>query len=187
MTSTATGPGSSPAAARPTVTLVAAVARNRVIGRDGDIPWRLPGEQQTFRELTWGHVLVMGRLTYESIGRPLPGRTTVVVTRQSGWHPPDGPHPDVLVATGVDEALATAATIDDQVFVVGGGDVYAATMPVADALVVTWVDQEPDGDAYFPPIDPAVWEAVTQTPYDGFTVVRYERSVPGEKKSRPNL
>jgi len=159
-----------------TITLVAAVARNHVIGSDGDIPWRLPGEQKTFKALTQGHVLVMGRLTYDSIGRPLPGRTTVVVTRQPDWQPPTGPHPDVLVAAGVEEALTTAAAIDDQVFVVGGGDIYAATMAVADALVITWVEQEPEGDAYFPEVDPTVWEAVAETPYDGFTVVRYERA-----------
>lgn len=176
MTPAATDPEPAAGSVRPTITLVAAVARNQVIGSGGDIPWRLPGEQKTFKELTSGHVLVMGRLTYDSIGRPLPGRTTVVVTRQADWQPPTGPHPDVLVATSVEQAIETAAAVDDQVFVVGGGDIYAATMALADALVVTWVEQEPEGDAYFPAVDPTEWTPVAETLYDGFTVVRYERS-----------
>jgi dihydrofolate reductase len=173
-----TSPAAAPdrARKRPTITSVAAVARNGVIGDRGDIPWRLPGEQAAFKQLTMGHVLVMGRLTYDSIGRPLPGRTTVVVTRQPGWQPPGGPRPDVLVATSVEEALERAAELDDQVFVVGGGEIYTAAMPVADVLRVTWVDQEPDGDAFFPAIDPDVWEVESQTPYDGYTVTRYERA-----------
>src|SRR6478736_117043 len=96
------------------IVLVAAVARNRVIGNGPDIPWRIPGEQAEFKRLTMGHVLLMGRTTYESIGRPLPGRTTIVLTRSPSWSA-EG----VLVAGSLDEALALAATLPGDLMVVG--------------------------------------------------------------------
>lgn len=159
-----------------TVTLVAAVARNGVIGRDGDIPWRLPGEQQRFKEVTLGHVLVMGRRTYDSIGRPLPGRTTVVVTRQPGWRPADGA--DVLVASTVDDALARAAELDDEVYVAGGSQVYAEALARADRLLLTLVDAAPEGDTVFPPVDWKQWAEVAREPHDGWSLVTYERVAP---------
>jgi dihydrofolate reductase len=159
-----------------TITLVAAVARNHVIGAAGAIPWRLPGEQARFKALTIGHVLVMGRLTYDSIGRPLPGRTTVVVTRQAGWQPPGGPFEQVLVAHDVAAALRIAADVDDEVFVVGGGEIYREAMPVADRLVISWVDQEPPGDAYFPGVDGEVWTRVRAEPGEGYEIVEYVRA-----------
>ena len=99
------------------ITVVAAVATNGVIGVDGGLPWHLPDDLRRFKELTLGHVLVMGRKTYESIGHPLPGRTTVVVTRNAGWDPGAS---DVLVAQSVPEALAAASAVDDGGVVVGG-------------------------------------------------------------------
>lgn len=156
-----------------TVTLVAAVARNGVIGADGGIPWHLPGEQRRFKELTLGHVLVMGRLTYESIGRPLPGRTTVVVTRTAGWNAGDD---GVLVAPGVPEAIAVAATVDEEVFVVGGSRVYEAALPLADKLELTWVDAEPEGDARFPAVDWDAWREVAREEHEGWAAVTYERA-----------
>jgi dihydrofolate reductase len=159
-----------------TVTLVAAVARNHVIGAAGAIPWRLPGEQARFKALTMGHVLVMGRLTYDSIGRPLPGRTTVVVTRQPGWQPPGGPYDEVLIAHDLSAALSTAAHVDDDVFVVGGGEIYRDAMPLADRLVISWVDQEPSGDAYFPAVDDNLWMLVRAEPGEGYEVVEYVRA-----------
>jgi dihydrofolate reductase len=172
-----------------TVTLVAAVARNLVIGDAGEIPWRLPGEQAAFKRLTTGHVLVMGRRTYDSIGRPLPGRTTVVVTRQPDWQPPGGPLEQVRVAADVDAALAAAAEIDENVFVVGGGEIYRAALSAADRLVVSWVDAEPPGDAFFPPLSPDQWTPVSRDPRDGYEVVEYVRAAgpgsqgPSEPKS----
>ena len=153
-----------------TVSLIAAVAANGVIGRDGDIPWRLPGEQKLFKARTVGHVLVMGRRTYESIGRPLPDRTTIVVTRQPGWHA-DG----VLTAGSVPEALARGAELDDEVFVAGGQEIYREALPVADRLVISRVDARPDGDTVFPPVDWAAWQELSREPKDGFEVVTYER------------
>ena len=167
-----------------TVTIIAAVARNGVIGAGGDIPWTLPGEQARFKATTMGHVLVMGRATYESIGRPLPGRTTIVVTRREDWQP-EGGHPEgLLVAGSVEGALAWAAGIDDEVFVAGGAQVYAAALPVTDVLLMTWVDAEPDGDTFFPDVDWAAWREVSREDNEGWTLAAYERV---EKKSSENL
>jgi dihydrofolate reductase len=136
----------------PRLTLVAAVADNGVIGRDGDIPWRIPADFAHFKALTLGHVLVMGRATYDSIGRPLPGRTTIVLTRDPDWAA-DG----VLVAASLDQALVLAAEIDDEVFVAGGAGVYAHALDRADAQVLTEVHLSPDGDTRYPSFDRAQW------------------------------
>ena len=125
-----------------TVTIVAAVARNGVIGVDGGLPWHLPDDLRRFKELTMGHVLVMGRRTYESIGHPLPGRTTVVVTRQNDW---SAGADEVVRARDVPGALALASEIDDEVFVVGGGQVFEEALPLADRLELTLVDAAPEG------------------------------------------
>jgi dihydrofolate reductase len=154
------------------VTIVAAVARNGVIGADGGLPWHLPDELRLFKETTLGHVLVMGRRTYESIGRPLPGRTTVVVTRRRDWSPGAA---EVVVAHGIDEALERASAIDDEVFVVGGGELYAATVPRADRLLLTLVDQEPAGDTTFPDVDLGAWRETTRVAGAGWERVTYER------------
>jgi dihydrofolate reductase len=151
-----------------TVTLIAAVARNGVIGADGDIPWHLPEDFAHFKATTLGHTLVMGRATYESIGRPLPGRTTIVVTRDPDWSA-DG----VLVAHSLKEALTIAG--DAEVFVAGGATVYEAALPYADVQLLSEVDLEPEGDTFYPPVDTEVWTAVSREPHEGFTVVRWER------------
>ena len=163
-----------------TVTLVAAVARNGVIGDRGDIPWRLPGEQARFKALTMGHVLVMGRRTYESIGRLLPGRTTVVVTRQPDWQPAGGRPDGILVTGSVEAALTHGRQLDERVFVAGGAQVYAAAMPAADVLELTWVDADHDGDTYFPDVDWTQWSEVRRETHQGWSGVRYAR---GAKKS----
>ena len=154
------------------VTIVAAVARNGVIGVDGGLPWHLPDDLRRFKALTMGHVLVMGRKTYESIGRPLPGRTTVVVTRNAAWDPGSE---EVVVATGLDEAIRTAKAIDDEVFVVGGAQVYADALPLADRLELTLVDDEPDGDTTFPAVEWAHWDERKRDEGDGVAYVTYER------------
>jgi dihydrofolate reductase len=154
------------------IAIVAAVARNGVIGADGGLPWHLPDELRLFKETTLGHVLVMGRRTYESIGRPLPGRTTVVVTRQEDWSPG---HDEVVVAHDVGEALERAGAIDDEVFVVGGGELYAAALPYADRLLLTHVDLEPTGDTTFPQVDWRAWRETRREPGEGWVRVTYER------------
>ena len=154
--------------------MVAAVARNGVIGNGPDIPWRIPGEQAEFKRLTMGHTLVMGRSTYESIGRPLPGRTTVVLTRSPDWSA-DG----VLVAHDLAGALALADGIDDdpdrRIVIAGGGQVYAAALPVADEQVITEVDLEPEGDAFYPAFDRAEWRETAREHHDGYDRVWLQR------------
>lgn len=153
-----------------TLTLVAAVAENGVIGRDGGLPWHLPEDLAHVKRTTLGHVLVMGRRTYESIGRPLPGRTTVVVTGQEGWGV-DG----VRVAPTVEEALSVASTIDDEVYVMGGTEVFRASLPIADRLSITEVEQRPAGDTCFPEVDWSQWQEVSREQRDGFAFVEYVR------------
>jgi len=155
-----------------TLALVAAVGANGVIGRDGGLPWHLPEDLAHFKRLTLGHVLVMGRRTYESIGRSLPGRTTVVVTRDETWAAAG-----VTVAHSIEQALEIAAGIDGSVFVVGGADVFRETLPSADRLHLTHVDASPDGDTVFPDVDWSQWVEIGRELRDGFTFVDYARSV----------
>jgi dihydrofolate reductase len=170
-----------------TVTIVAAVARNGVIGADGTIPWSLPGEQARFKQTTLGHVLVMGRATYESIGRPLPGRTTIVVTRQEGWQPAGGLPDGLLVAGSVEAALTWAGEIDEQVFVAGGSQVYAEALPVTDVLLMTWVDAEPEGDTFFPEVAWDDWQEVSREDHEGWSLAAYERRPNSSEKVPGNL
>jgi len=152
------------------VVLVAAVAENGVIGNGPDIPWRIPGEQAEFKRLTLGHTLVMGRATYESIGRPLPGRTTIVLTRDPAWQA-DG----VLVAHDVEEALARAEDLSGDVMVAGGAQVYAAAMPYADEQVITEVHRDPEGDVLYPEFEPSEWTEARREPGDDYDRVWWER------------
>lgn len=142
----------------PRVSLVVAVSDNGVIGRDGDLPWRLPADLARFKRLTMGHALVMGRKTHESIGRPLPGRVSIVLTRDAAWRPG---HDEVLVARDLPEAIRLASSAEgvsrDEVFVIGGGEVYRAALAIADRVHRTRVNATVDGDATFPDLDPAQW------------------------------
>jgi dihydrofolate reductase len=156
-----------------TVTIVAAVARNGVIGVDGGLPWRLPDDLRRFKELTLGHVLVMGRKTYESIGHPLPGRTTIVVTRNPSW---DSGSAEVGVAGSVSDAIEAGASLEREVFVVGGAQVYAAALPLADRLELTWVDAEPEGDTTFPDVDWSEWRELRREHAEGAAYATYERA-----------
>ncbi|GAA2003038.1 dihydrofolate reductase [Nakamurella flavida] len=151
------------------ITLVAAVAANGVIGADGGLPWRLPADLRRFKALTLGHTMVMGRRTYDSIGRPLPGRQTVVVTRQADWTV-DG----VQTAASVPEAIALAG--DGEIMVVGGGEIYRQTLDLADRLEITHVDAEVAGDTTFPVIDRTRWEVTRDEPGEGFRFVSYRRT-----------
>ncbi|GAA4124956.1 dihydrofolate reductase [Knoellia locipacati] len=151
------------------VTLIAAVGRNGVIGSDNDMPWHLPEDFAFFKRTTMGHAMVMGRKTFDSIGRALPGRRTIVITRQADWR-----HPDVETVHSLDDALGLAGPVGE-VFVAGGGEIYAQAMPFAHRLLITEVEQEPEGDVTFPEIDPAVWHESAREERDGFAWVTYER------------
>lgn len=151
------------------ISLIAAVARNGVIGKDGGMPWHLPDELAHFRATTMGHPLVMGRRTFESIGRPLPGRRTIVVTRNASWH-----HPDVETAHSFAEAVSLAGPADE-VYVAGGAQVYAEAFPFAHRLVLTEVDAEPEGDTWFPDWPRADWAEESREDHEGWSRVVYER------------
>ncbi len=155
--------------AGPVVTLIAAVGRNGVIGDGHDMPWHLPEDFAIFRATTMGHALIMGRATFDSIGRPLPGRRSIVITRQRGWS-----HEGVEVVHSLDEALALT-TGDEEVFIGGGGQIYAQAMALADRLVISEVHLEPEGSVVFPPIDPSLWCEVERRSHDGFDRVIFER------------
>ena len=159
-----------------TVTLVVAMGANGVIGVDGGLPWRLPADLTHFKQLTMGHPMVMGRRTFESIGRALPGRTTIVVTRDPDWSA-DG----VEVAPTLEAALARAQEIDDEIFVVGGAQVYTQALDagLVDLMCVTRVAAAPHGDTWFPKIDWLQWSEVGRIPYGGdpsFDIVTYQRA-----------
>jgi len=156
------------------IVLHAAVARNGVIGRDGGLPWRLSSDLKRFKAQTLGKPVIMGRKTYAGLGRPLPGRLNIVVSRDPGFQA-DG----VEVARSVVDALALArirarcmAGSPDEICVIGGGEIYRQTIEGADRLHITHVEAEPDGDTWFPPIDPAVWQVDSAEPHP-----------PGEKDS----
>ena len=153
------------------VVLVAAVADNGVIGADGRIPWRVPGEQKHFRAVTSGNTVVMGRRTYESIGRLLPERTNVVVTRRTDWSAPG-----VLVAHTVEEAVALAQDLPGHVMVIGGAEIYAAALPTADEQILTQVHACPEGDTFYPAFDRAQWVEARREAREGYDVVWWERS-----------
>jgi len=158
-----------------TVTLVVAMGSNGVIGVDNGLPWRLPDDLAHFKQLTVGHPIIMGRTTFESIGRPLPGRTTIVLTRDSTWS-----SEGVETASSLDAALRRAHELDDDVFVVGGAQVYAEALEagVVDVMCVTRVAAAPHGDTRFPPVDWETWREVGRIPHAGepsFDIVTYER------------
>ncbi|MDN5895052.1 MAG: dihydrofolate reductase [Nocardioides sp.] len=156
------------------VVMVAAYARNRVIGDHGEIPWRIPEDFAHFKRVTIGHTLVMGRATYDSIGRPLPGRTTIVVTRDRDWTA--GEYADrVLVAHRLEEALDLAATQQGDTVIAGGTQIYAQAMPLATHQILTEIALEPDGDARFPEIPSAEWGEVDRVPGPGLDWVWWER------------
>ncbi len=154
--------------------MIAAVAANRVIGIDGQLPWRLPEDLKHFKALTLGHPIIMGRLTWESIGRPLPGRTNIVVSRQHGYAAQGA-----QVADSLRTAYAYCASADE-VFVIGGADLYRAALPEADVLELTEIQREFSGDVRFPEFDRSLWREVRRERHrtdDGldFHFVRYER------------
>ena len=160
-----------------TVSLVAAVARGGVIGHDGGIPWRLPEDVAHFKELTTGHAVVMGRKTWDSLPepfRPLPGRRNVVVTRDPGWHAVGAER-----AASVEGALALLES-QPEIFVIGGGEIYAAAFPYADELLLTQIDADATGDTTFPDWDRRAWDETSRddrVSTDGvpFAFVSYQR------------
>ena len=134
------------------------MAADRVIGADGALPWHLPADLRRFKQVTMGHHILMGRSTFESIGRPLPGRTSVVLTRDPAAH-----IPGVLVAHSLAEAIERSAG-DPELFVIGGEQVFRAALPIADRILLTEIRLEVDGDTVFPELEPGAWTVVSSEP-----------------------
>ncbi|NCS66535.1 MAG: diacylglycerol kinase [Hydrogenophilales bacterium CG03_land_8_20_14_0_80_62_28] len=159
---------------KPRLSLIVAMARNRVIGIDNTLPWHLPEDLKHFKALTMGHHLIMGRKTYESIGRPLPGRTTVIVSRDPTYRAAG-----CLTAGSVAEAIALCQG-DDEIFFVGGASLYGQALPFAQRLYLTEIQQDYAGDAYFPAFVRADWREASRTHHVsegglGYDFVVYER------------
>jgi dihydrofolate reductase len=132
------------------LTLVVAIDAQRGIGVDNKLPWHLPEDLAHFKRVTLGKPMIMGRKTFDSIGRPLPGRRNIVVTRNAGWR-----HEGVEVAASLEAAIALVG--EEEASIIGGAQVFEAALPVADRMIVTEIDHNFACDTFFPPIDPAVW------------------------------
>ncbi len=139
------------------VTLIAAIARNRVIGKDGDLPWRLPADLKHFKRTTVGHPLIMGRRTFESFGRPLPDRTNIVVTRNRDYRVEGA-----VIVPSFGEAMQVARREGDEIFIGGGEEVFRHFLPSADRMILTWIDEEFEGDTFFPEFDESEWRVVSR-------------------------
>ncbi len=161
------------------ISLIAALAKNRVIGKENDLVWRLPDDFKRFKSITSGHYILMGRKTFESLGKPLPNRTHLVVTRTADYPVPQGHY----VFKSVEEALDFCAKRSvDRLFIIGGGELYSQTLPLADKLILTEVMASPEGDTLFPDFDMNEWKETSREfhPADerheyAFSYVDYER------------
>ncbi len=154
------------------VIIIAAMAANRVIGRGNTIPWHIPEELQWFKATTMGHALIMGRKTYESIGRPLPGRTTFVIS-----HNPGRSFPGCTMAQSVHQALALCAG-QEKVFIAGGAQIYTLALPMTDTIILSILAQEIEGDTFFPPVPEQDFIETSRTTIPGplpYTRITYQR------------
>lgn len=155
------------------ITIIAAVAKNGAIGLRGELLWHIPEDLTHFKKLTTGHAVLMGRKTFDSIiarlGKPLPHRTNIVISRETGYRVPDG----VLLYRSIDEALT--AHKDEEVFIAGGGEIYRTFLPLANKMYITYVDKTYEADTFFPPIPRDHWRVVEREEHDGYTFLTYEK------------
>ncbi|MFZ2190064.1 MAG: dihydrofolate reductase [Candidatus Magasanikiibacteriota bacterium] len=153
--------------------LISAIAKNNCIGKNNKIPWNIPEDFQYFKKMTLGKTCLMGKSTFESImgylGKPLPGRKTVVLTKDPNFKTPEG----VRIYTDLDKAFAELK--DEDVFVCGGASIYKQTIDRVDTLYITHVDMEVDGDTFFPEIKKDIWKEVWREDHEGFSFVKYAR------------
>jgi len=154
--------------------IIVAISKNNCIGKDNKIPWHIPEDFKYFKEKTMGHTVLMGQTTFQSIldyiGKPLPGRKSVVLTRDKNLIPPK----DVRVFHSIDEAIEKLK--NEEVFVCGGASIYKQMIDKVDTLYITHVDMEVDGDTFFPEIDMNVWKEVERDDREGFSFVKYTRT-----------
>lgn len=138
---------------KPTINIIVAKAENNVIGNKNQLIWHLPNDLKRFKQLTTGHPIIMGRKTFESIGKPLPNRTNIVITRNTVWTA-EG----IVTVHSLEDAIQLASRSDSEIFIIGGGNIYQQALKLADVLEVTEVHQDFDGDAHFPEIDLNQWQ-----------------------------
>lgn len=168
MTSNAQGP-------KPRISIIVAMAKNRVIGANNRLPWHLSADLKRFKALTMGHHIIMGRKTFESIGKPLPGRTTLVISRDTGYQAPGA-----KVVHSLPAALS-ASVGDSEVFIVGGEQIYHESLPVADRIYLTEIDKEFDGDSFFPSLTSKAWRTLGRETHEdsaaglSYSFVTYDR------------
>ncbi len=154
------------------ISLIAAISKNRVIGNGGRLPWSLPADLAYFKKITLGHPVIMGRKTFESLGRPLPGRENIIITESRNYKPKD-----CLTLHSIDEAMAFCNGKNG--FVIGGAQIYRQFFPYAEKLYITFIDEAFTGDCFFPEADPKMWRLISQTkgerneqnPYDYYFLV----------------
>lgn len=139
------------------INVIVAKASNNVIGAKNDLIWHLPNDLKHFKNLTSGHPIIMGRKTFESLGRPLPNRTNIVVTRDKDWQAEN-----IEKEFSLEKAIESAKKINDDIYIIGGGNIYKQAMEFADVLYITEVHHEFEGDTYFPEIDEEIWEEVAR-------------------------
>jgi dihydrofolate reductase len=149
--------------------IIVAMTASRVIGRDGKMPWHIPGDLQLFKSLTFGQTVVMGRKTFESIGRPLSNRANIVVSRTME------PKPRVEVCATFGDAVRKAEGLGRDIFFIGGAAVYQQALAIADEMRVSWIKSDQPGDAFFPEFDRSSWEKVSEQDYPDFTHAAYQR------------
>jgi dihydrofolate reductase len=143
------------------LSIIVAVAANNVIGKDNQLIWRLPADLKQFKMLTMGHPMIMGRKTFDSIGKPLPGRTSIIITRQ-----PDYTHEGCLIVHSLEQAIQEAHKVDEkEAFVVGGAEIYRQSIRLADKIYLTQLYQSFDGDTFFPEIDASLWQEVRRASF----------------------
>ena len=151
--------------------ILAAIAKNYCIGKGNKLPWHIPQDFEYFKKITLGKTCLMGKKTFQSIlgylGKPLPGRENVVITRDPNFAAP----PSVLVFNSLESAWENLK--NKEVFVIGGAEIFNQTIDKIDNLYITWVDQEPDGDVFFPSINFGAWKEVWREDHEGFSFVRY--------------
>jgi dihydrofolate reductase len=159
------------------ISLLVAMDKNQLIGKDNDLPWRLPADLAYFKRVTMGHPIIMGRKTYDSIGRPLPGRENIIVTRDTSYEA-EG----CKVIHSIEEIVKMNEQTDQELFVIGGAEIFKEILPHSDRLYITEINEEFDGDTYFPAFDKAEWKVISEeqgikdekNPYD-YTFLVYEK------------
>jgi len=151
------------------IALIAGLTKNRIIGKDGSLPWHIPEDLRNFKQLTSGHTIIMGRKTYESIGRPLPNRNNIVVSRT--MEAADG----IEVCSSFEEAMGKARQKEGDTFIIGGTSMFAEGLAVADTLYLSWIKKDYEGNIYFPAFDVNDWKMTEEKDFDDFVFTAYKR------------